>query len=110
MSSCTPSAKNAFSLSVLKFSKGRTAMLFSGIAGVARAGGVGLAAALVCCGMDRCKKNRAATRTATINTNTTAITAQWLRLGLVAVTVTGAVVASFGSTSFLNFLGTAELP
>src|SRR6266513_1179173 len=31
ISSCTPSAKKAFSFSSLKFSKGRTAMLFSGI-------------------------------------------------------------------------------
>src|SRR5438477_12430014 len=42
ISSCTPSVKNAFCLSSLRFSKGRTAMLFSGA--VAAAVGAGVAA------------------------------------------------------------------
>src|SRR4051812_37650061 len=42
ISSCTPSVKNAFSLSLLRFSKGRTAILFSGM--VEAVPGAGLAA------------------------------------------------------------------
>src|SRR6266496_3289736 len=112
ISSCTPSVKKAFSLSLLRFSNGRTAMLFSGMAVGAVTGAVaGVATGIadealpLATGAERRdKKYPPKARAATIMTATAII-----QLRLVGVLAANGTAAALWR-AWTNFCGISGFP
>ncbi len=113
ISSCTPSVKKAFSLSLLRFSNGRTAMLFSGMAvgavtgavpGVAR--GIADEALPLATGAER-RDNRNPPRASVATIITTKAMIQ-LRLVLGVLAATGTAAALW--RAWTNFCGISGFP